>query len=83
MASIKNEFRTNEQTADEEDLMANVLEKDPDEYASIFATEENAKGVNLTLEDLEAAVTVMREMLILNDDKRAKYNETRYVNTRF
>ena len=36
--------------------MVTVLEKASKEYASILATEERAKGVNLTLEDLKAAM---------------------------
>ena len=57
IASIKNAFQTNNtQTVDEEDLLATVLEKAPEEYASILATEERSKGANLTLENLEAAM---------------------------
>ena len=57
IASIKNAFQTNNtQTVDEEDLLATVSEKAPEEYASILATEERSKGANLTLENLEAAM---------------------------
>ena len=57
IASIKNAFQTNNtQTVDEEDLLATVLEKAPEEYASILATEERSKGASLTLADLEAAM---------------------------
>ena len=56
IASIKNAFQTNKQTVDEEDLLATVLEKAPEEYASILATEKRMKGANLTLENLEAAM---------------------------
>ena len=37
-------------------MLATVLEKAPQEYASILATEERRKGTALTLEDLEAAM---------------------------
>ena len=57
ISSIKNAFQTNNtQTVDEEDLLATVLEKAPEEYASILATEKRSKGANLTLENLEAAM---------------------------
>ena len=56
IASIKNAFQTNKQTVDEEDLLATVLKKASEEYASILATEERTKGANLTLENLEAAM---------------------------
>ena len=57
ISSIKNAFQTNNnQTVDEEDLLATILEKAPEEYASILATEERFKGANLTLENLQAAM---------------------------
>ena len=50
IASIKYAFQTNStQTVDEEDLLATVLEKTPEDYAIILATEERSKGANLTL----------------------------------
>ena len=57
ISTIRNHYAGSGVVVKDEDLMASVMEKAPEKYASVLAVEERVKGDTLTLDDLEQAMT--------------------------
>ena len=58
IATIENEYSDTKSALQEEDKLALVLEKAPDKYASTLAIIQESKGDQLTIDDLERAMTL-------------------------
>ena len=56
LSAIENAYNTESRKIDEDDLVAVILDKAPKEYKSVITAEQQARGENLTLDDLEKAM---------------------------
>ena len=57
LSGIKNKYNTATFQIPDDKLIATVLKKAPEEYMSVLTCEQRVKGTNLTLTDLEEAMT--------------------------
>ena len=73
LAKIENMYKANVKSLDEDYAIAVVLDKAPDEYAHVLASEEGIYGNNLKLKHLKAAM--IRQYCIVYGKKQSNDND--------